>query len=155
MANFNGIYNVPNFYNQQQPMFPQPNGNIYVISNSLEVANVPAGAGITAALCSSESLLYLKTVQNGVPTFLAYKLTPYTESPKMQPQEDETEKRLLAIEKQLASIISALGGKKNDIRLSVTLQPESKIHSTLIHSPVYQSCKRLCQQMILQTFFRI
>ena len=114
MANFNGLYNVPNFYNQQQPMFPQPNGNIYVISNSLEVANVPAGAGITAALCSSESLLYLKTVQNGVPTFLAYKLTPYTESPKMQPQEDETEKRLSAIEKQLASIISALGGKKND-----------------------------------------
>ena len=114
MANFNGLYNVPNFYNQQQPMFPQPNGNIYVISNSLEVANVPAGAGITAALCSSESLLYLKTVQNGVPTFLAYKLTPYTESQKMQPQEDETEKRLQAIEKQLTSIISALGGKKND-----------------------------------------
>ena len=33
---------------------------------------------------------------------------------KGQSQEDETEKRLSAIEKQLASIISALGGKKND-----------------------------------------
>ena len=43
----NNIYGVPNFYGSQQPMFPQPNGNIYVISNSLEVANVPAGAGTT------------------------------------------------------------------------------------------------------------
>lgn len=120
MANFNGIYNIPNFYNSQQPMFPQPNGNIYVISNSLEVANVPAGAGITAALCTNENLLYLKTVQNGVPTFLAYKLSPYTESPKMQPQEDEVEKRLTLIEKQLATLLTALGGKKNDEQSSTT-----------------------------------
>lgn len=120
MANFNSIYNIPNFYNSQQPMFPQPNGNIYVISNSLEVANVPAGAGITAALCTNESLLYLKTIQNGTPTFLAYKLSPYTESPKMQPQEDEVEKRLTLIEKQLTTLLTALGGKKNDEQSSTT-----------------------------------
>ena len=110
----NNIYGVPNFYGSQQPMFPQPNGNIYVISNSLEVANVPAGAGITAALCQSESLLYLKTVQNGVPTFLAYKLAPYTESPKMQPQENDIEIRLTALEKQISTLLIALGGKRND-----------------------------------------
>lgn len=110
----NNIYGVPNFYGSQQHMFPQPNGNIYVISNSLEVANVPAGAGITAALCQSESLLYLKTVQNGVPTFLAYKLTPYTESPKMQQQENDIETRLATLEKQLSTLLIALGGKRND-----------------------------------------
>ncbi len=110
----NNIYGVPNFYGSQQPMFPQPNGNIYVISNSLEVANVPAGAGITAALCQSESLLYLKTVQNGVPTFLAYKLTPYTESPRMQSQENDVEIRLAALEKQISTLLMALGGKRND-----------------------------------------
>ena len=110
----NNIYGVPNFYGSQQPMFPQPNGNIYVISNSLEVANVPTGAGITAALCQSESLLYLKTVQNGVPTFLAYKLTPYTESPKMQQQENNVETRLATIEKQLSTLLIALGGKRNN-----------------------------------------
>lgn len=110
----NNIYGVPNFYGSQQPMFPQPNGNIYVISNSLEVANVPAGAGITAALCQSEGLLYLKTVQNGVPTFLAYKLTPYTESPKMQQQENDVETRLATLEKQLSTLLIALGGKRND-----------------------------------------
>lgn len=110
----NNIYGVPNFYGSQQPMFPQPNGNIYVISNSLEVANVPAGAGITAALCQSEGLLYLKTVQNGVPTFLAYKLTPYTESPKMATQENDLEIRLATLEKQLSTLLIALGGKRND-----------------------------------------
>ena len=110
----NNIYGVPNFYGSQQPMFPQPNGNIYVISNSLEVANVPAGAGITAALCQSEGLLYLKTVQNGVPTFLAYKLTPYTESPKMTTQENDLEIRLATLEKQLSTLLIALGGKRND-----------------------------------------
>ena len=110
----NNIYGVPNFYGSQQPMFPQPNGNIYVISNSLEVANVPAGAGITAALCQSEGLLYLKTVQNGVPTFLAYKLTPYTESPKMQQQENDLEVRLATLEEQISTLLIALGGKRND-----------------------------------------
>ena len=110
----NNIYGVPNFYGSQQPMFPQPNGNIYVISNSLEVANVPAGAGITAALCQSEGLLYLKTVQNGVPTFLAYKLTPYTESPRMTVQENDLEVRLATLEKQISTLLIALGGKRND-----------------------------------------
>lgn len=115
----NNIYGIPNFYGQQQPMFPQPNGNIYVISNSLEVANVPAGAGITAAICQAENLLYLKTVQNGVPTFLAYKLSPYTDSPKMSHVENETEQRLTAIEKQLAALLTKIGGKRNDEQSTV------------------------------------
>ena len=109
------FYNPQNFMNQSQPMFPQPNGNVYLINNSLEVANVPAGAGITAALCSSENLLYLKTVQNGVPTFLAYKLVPYTDSPKMNQKENDIDSRISSIEKQLQIITNMLnGGKNND-----------------------------------------
>lgn len=109
------FYNPQNFMNQPQPMFPQPNGNVYLINNSLEVANVPAGAGITAALCSSENLLYLKTVQNGVPTFLAYKLVPYTDSPKMNQKENDIDSRISSIEKQLQIITNMLnGGKNND-----------------------------------------
>ena len=123
----NNIYGVPNFYGASQPMFPQPNGNIYVISNSLEVANVPAGAGITAAICQAENLLYLKTVQNGVPTFLAYKLSPYTDSPKMTHVENETEQRLAAIEKQLAALASKIGGKHNDeLSISVPSTPATQ-----------------------------
>ena len=104
-----------NQYYPQQPMFPQPQGNVYVIQNSLEVANIPAGAGITAALCLQENLLYMKSMQNGMPVFLAYKLSPYTDSPK--PTTDSTgptmEERMNALEKQLKIILDTLGGKKD------------------------------------------
>lgn len=109
------FYNPQGFMGQTQPMFPQPNGNVYLISSSLEVANVPAGAGVTAALCTQENLLYLKTVQNGVPTFLAYKLSPYTESPKPTQEENPVEVRIAALEKQIQTIVTLIsGGKRND-----------------------------------------
>lgn len=98
------------FYTQS-PMFPQPNGNVYLINNSLEVANIPAGAGITAALCSSENLLYLKTMQNGVPTLLVYKLQPYTEASRQMQATPTIEERLAALEQK----VNSLGGKTNDV----------------------------------------
>lgn len=98
------------YNNNYAPMFPQPNGNVYVIQNSLEVANIPAGAGVTAAICLSENLIYLKTIQNGVPTFLAYRLTPYSEAPKAQTAAPTVEERLAALEQKFEKI----GGKRND-----------------------------------------
>lgn len=62
-------------YNSQ-PMFPQPSGNAYFINNSLEVANIPVGAGMSAVLCLPENLLYIKSMQNGMPMLLGYKLNP-------------------------------------------------------------------------------
>ena len=104
-----------NSYYPQQPMFPQPQGNVYVIQNSLEVANIPAGVGITAALCPNEKLLYMKSMQNGMPVFLAYKLSPYTESPKttVESTEPTLEQRMTNLEKQLSAIITTLGGNNN------------------------------------------
>ena len=67
--------NIPQFQSQQ--FFPQPQGNVYTINNSLEVANVPMSAGLSVALCMSEGLLYLKSMQNGNPMFMAYKIIPY------------------------------------------------------------------------------
>ena len=67
--------NIPQFQSQQ--FFPQPQGNVYTINNSLEVANVPMSAGLSVALCMSEGLLYLKSMQNGNPMFMAYKIVPY------------------------------------------------------------------------------
>lgn len=67
--------NMPPFQSQQ--FFPQPQGNVYTINNSLEVANVPMSAGLSVALCLSEGLLYLKSMQNGNPMFMAYKIIPY------------------------------------------------------------------------------
>lgn len=67
-----------------QPLFPQPQGNVYMINNSLEVANVPMGAGVSAAFCFPESLLYLKSMQNGNPVFKAYKIIPYDQEETAQ-----------------------------------------------------------------------
>lgn len=111
-------YNFGNQYfgnSSQAPMFPQPNGNVYLIQNSLEVANVPAGAGITIALCMAENLMYLKTLQNGQPTFLAFRISPYTDAPRQvtpqQPSNEATlENRVAILEKQLSTL---MGGHKN------------------------------------------
>lgn len=104
------------YNNNYAPMFPQPNGNVYVIQNSLEVANIPAGAGVTAAICLPENLVYLKTIQNGVPTFLAYKLSPYNEAPKAQAATPTIEERLVALEQKFEKI----GGKRNEVSTNTT-----------------------------------
>lgn len=88
------------------PMFPQPNGNVYLISNSLEVANIPTSGGLAAILCMPENLLYIKTIQNGQPTLLAYTIAPY-ETPKTA----SLESRLAAIEQRL----NELQGEKNNV----------------------------------------
>ena len=40
-----------------QPLFPQPQGNVYNINSTLEVANVPVGAGMSIALCLPENVM--------------------------------------------------------------------------------------------------
>lgn len=67
-----------------QPLFPQPQGNVYQINSTLEVANVPVGAGISIALCLPENVMYIKTMQNGNPLFYPYKIEPLTESKEPQ-----------------------------------------------------------------------
>lgn len=75
-----------------QPLFPQPQGNVYNINSTLEVANVPVGAGLSVALCLPENLMYIKTMQNGNPLFYPYKIIPFSEQKEEQkiaaPQED-------------------------------------------------------------------
>lgn len=69
-----------------QPLFPQPQGNVYNINSTLEVANVPVGAGVSVALCLPENVMYIKTMQNGNPLFYPYKITPFSN----ESQEKET-----------------------------------------------------------------
>lgn len=64
-----------NSYTQSQQYFMQPQGNIYMINNSSEVGIVPVGGnGLSAAICLTEGILFLKTIQNGMPMMLSYRL---------------------------------------------------------------------------------
>lgn len=70
---------IPQMMGQSvQPLFPQPQGNVYNINSTLEVANVPVGAGMSIALCLPENVMYIKTMQNGNPLFYPYKIVPFT-----------------------------------------------------------------------------
>lgn len=71
---------------QATQYFPQPQGSIYMIGSSNDVANVPVGAGLSAAICLREGLIYLKTIQNGSPMLLGYKLCPLEGNTVIQEQ---------------------------------------------------------------------
>lgn len=105
----------PNQYNNSQ-YFPQSQGNVYTVNNSMEVANIPVIANISAILCPNESLLYLKSMQNGAPALMAYKLTPY-EIPNQGKQENNTELKneIAQLKQQIAQIQKSLGGKINEL----------------------------------------
>ena len=56
---------------QATQYFPQPQGNVYLINNSLEVSNIPMGAGLSVAICFNEGIAYIKTMQGGAPAVTA------------------------------------------------------------------------------------
>lgn len=106
-------YNFP----QQniQPLFPQPQGNVYSINSTLEVANVPASAGLSVALCLPENVMYVKTMQNGTPQFWAYSISPYENKPQEVKEEDNNDvaARLDKLEEQIAELKKQ---KKKDVK---------------------------------------
>lgn len=119
---------MPQF--QLQQFFPQPQGNVYTINNSLEVANVPMSAGLSVALCLSEGLLYLKSMQNGNPMFMAYKIMPYDNTKENQqnnqPNQNDVlnalvesfqkcQERLNILEKEVKTLKKNDGGKINEL----------------------------------------
>jgi len=112
------------FQQNVQPLFPQPQGNVYNINSTLEVANVPVGAGISVALCLQEGVMYIKTMQNGNPLFWAYKIAPLdinkTQSTQEEVKQEENEivsqlqqyeKRLSQIEQKISDIQNTSKGK--------------------------------------------
>lgn len=115
-----------------QPLFPQPQGNVYNINSTLEVANVPVGAGISIALCLPENVMYIKTMQNGNPLFYPYKIVPFTQEQsqksevppsqntgisikELAEQVQTCNKKILTIEEQLNNIKPVKKGSDFDI----------------------------------------
>ena len=114
-----GTQTMPQYYQQAPQLFPTPQGNVYFINNSLEIANIPMGTGFSAALCLSEKLLYLKTLQNGNPMLLVYNLEPYKNNEENNENDSielilkKYEERLSDLEKRINKIIN--GGKLNEV----------------------------------------
>lgn len=111
---------------QSQQFFPQPQGNIYLINNSLEMANVPTGVGLSAAICLSEGVMYLKTMQNGAPMFVGYKINPFDNREPAQENTsqnntnsninlDEYIDRLEALEKEINVLKKKTGYDLNEL----------------------------------------
>lgn len=115
MNGFNSYNSVQQNYQNSQ-YFLQPQGNVYMINNSLEAANVPMGAGLSVALCPSEEIMYIKSIQNGTPCMIAYKILPYEVKPSTNQQSSvsgvEIEERFKKLEEQLESIKKQLTGGK-------------------------------------------
>ena len=88
-----------------QPLFPQPQGNVYNINSTLEVANVPVGAGMSIALCLPENVMYIKTMQNGNPLFYPYKVIPFSQNDTTAKHEEkETSESSVSLDDLIAQI---------------------------------------------------
>ena len=94
--------------------FPQPQGNVYLINNSLEVANVPMGSGISMAICPSEGIMYLKTLQGGAPSLIVYSITPY-EAPTEQKQDVDLAAQIAELRAEIETLKKSKGGSFNEL----------------------------------------
>ena len=94
--------------------FPQPQGNVYLINNSLEVANVPMGSGLSMAICPSEGTMYLKTLQGGAPSLIVYSIAPY-EAPIEQKQEADLATQIAELRAEIETLKKSKGGSFNEL----------------------------------------
>jgi hypothetical protein len=94
--------------------FPQPQGNVYLINNSLEVANVPMGSGLSMAICPSEGIMYLKTLQGGAPSLIVYSIAPY-EAPTEQKQEVDFAAQIAELRAEVEALKKPKGGNFNEL----------------------------------------
>lgn len=105
MANLpNNFNNYPFQKTNSSAFLLQPQGIVYFLNNSLELANVPVNAGISVAFCLPEEVCYIKT-QGGAASVVAYKLVPKQE--EVIPEEKNLVQMLSDLEKRLANLEKA------------------------------------------------
>lgn len=107
-------YNQTASYQATQ-YFPQPQGNVYLVNNSLEVANVPMGAGISMVLCPSEGLMYLKTLQGGAPSIIVYSIAPYEQKQEPQDEQPDYGAQIAELRTQIEALKKSKGGSFNEL----------------------------------------
>lgn len=101
---------------QVQPLFPQPQGNVYNINSTLEVANVPCGAGVSIALCLPENTMYIKTMQNGNPLFYPYKIIPFTNEQQQKEESATPEDIIQTLQKQVNACIEKISAIEDKLK---------------------------------------
>lgn len=118
---------LQNQINQPYPgqiVFPQPVGNVYNLNSASDIGNVPFGGNVSVGLCLSENIVYIKSLQNGTPMILGYKLSPLENLNTNQIVQNsdnrleeliatlnENNKKIDLLEKQVAKIKEKIGGK--------------------------------------------
>lgn len=72
---------------QPATLFPQPIGSVYNLNSATDICNVPIGSNISIGLCLNENIIHIKSLQNGTPVTLSYRLTSIdnTGTPVLQP----------------------------------------------------------------------
>lgn len=113
----NGFQNYSQTQQYPQQFFPQSQGSVYLINNSLEVANVPLSGGVSVAICMNEDSIYFKSLQNGAPVLMAYKLVPYSQENPQIKKDDLKEIVSSLVERidKLESQLKRNGGKINEL----------------------------------------
>ena len=106
----NNSYNQysSNYSYQQAQYFHQPQGNAYIVDNSLEVANIPMGTGISVILCPSEGSMYLKAMQNGSPSISVYKINPFDNNQYNKNENQNSDQNMQSIILKMEEKISKL-----------------------------------------------
>lgn len=108
---------------QATQFFPQPQGSIYMIGSSNDVSNVPVGAGLSAAICLREGVLYLKTIQNGSPMLLGYRLSPLEGG---DPKQEQTQP-VVEMDKKIIATLEDYDKRLQKIELQLNqTQPQSQ-----------------------------
>lgn len=118
---------LQNQINQPYPgqiVFPQPVGNVYNLNSASDIGNVPFGGNVSVGLCLSENIIYIKSLQNGTPMILSYKLSPLENLNTNQTVQtsdnrleeliatlNENNKKIDLLEKQVSKIKEKIGGK--------------------------------------------
>ena len=93
-------------YTMQQNMFPQPTGSVYNLSTASDIGNIPAGLGISVGLCLQENLMYIKSLQNGSPVLLGYRLVPLeTAANGINMESDYSSNEILKENKRLLEVM--------------------------------------------------